>query len=146
MPSSPVIPRADLAQRILACLRHHEDEMAALISELIAIPTENPPGNHYLACANLLEARLRDHDLESRRYQAPLNVENQRDTPVSLSAHYGQGERTLYFHGHYDVVPAQSSAQFRPIRDGHFLFGRGSCDMKGGIVAMLFAILALREC
>jgi succinyl-diaminopimelate desuccinylase len=26
------------------------------------------------------------------------------------------------------------------------LFGRGSCDMKGGIVAMLYAILALREC
>src|SRR5256885_2663457 len=143
MPSSPVIPRADLAQRILAWLRQREDEMAALISELIAIPTENPPGNHYLACANLLEARLRDHGLESRRYQAPLNVADQRDTAVSLSAHYGQGERTLYFHGHYDVVPAQSFAQFQPIRDGHFLFGRGSCDMKGGIVAMLFAILAL---
>ena len=26
------------------------------------------------------------------------------------------------------------------------MFGRGSCDMKGGIVAMLYAILALKEC
>jgi succinyl-diaminopimelate desuccinylase len=51
----------------------------------------------------------------------------------------------LYFHGHYDVVPAQSPQQFLPIRREHFVFGRGSCDMKGGIVAMLYAIRALQE-
>jgi acetylornithine deacetylase/succinyl-diaminopimelate desuccinylase family protein len=61
-------------------------------------------------------------------------------------ASHGKGERVLYFHGHYDVVPAQSREQFQPTRKGHFLFGRGSCDMKGGIVAMLYAILALKEC
>jgi acetylornithine deacetylase/succinyl-diaminopimelate desuccinylase-like protein len=44
------------------------------------------------------------------------------------------------------VVPAQSREQFQPLRKEHFLFGRGTCDMKGGIVAMLYAILALREC
>jgi succinyl-diaminopimelate desuccinylase len=31
------------------------------------------------------------------------------------------------------------------LRKEHFVFGRGSCDMKGGIVAMLYAILALKE-
>src|SRR5258706_9990741 len=61
-------------------------------------------------------------------------------------ASFGNGKRTLYFHGHYDVVPAQSPEQFQPVRKEHFLFGRGSCDMKGGIVTMLYAILALREC
>src|SRR6202795_5273599 len=68
------------------------------------------------------------------------------ESPVCLIATYGRGERVLYFHGHYDVVPAQSREQFQPSRKGHFLFGRGSCDMKGGIVAMLYAILALKEC
>jgi acetylornithine deacetylase/succinyl-diaminopimelate desuccinylase-like protein len=61
-------------------------------------------------------------------------------------AEYGRGTRTLYFHGHYDVVPAQSAEQFKPMRKKHFLFGRGSCDMKGGIVAMLYAMRALKEC
>src|SRR5262249_40459336 len=51
----------------------------------------------------------------------------------------------IYFHGHYDVVPAQSAEQFQPLRKGNFVFGRGSCDMKGGIVAMLYAISALKE-
>jgi len=60
-------------------------------------------------------------------------------------AQYGRGERTLYFHGHYDVVPAQTAEQFKPLRKKHFLFGRGACDMKGGIVAMLYGMRALKE-
>ena len=67
------------------------------------------------------------------------------DCPESLLATHGRGERALYFHGHYDVVPAQTSAQFQPLRKEHFLFGRGSADMKGGIVAMLYAILAMKQ-
>jgi len=120
--------------------------MAALASKLIAIPTENPPGRNYRACATLLESRLAHYGLAYQRYEAAQGLETDLDTAVSLLAHYGQGDRALYFHGHYDVVPAQSPDQFAPVRDQHFLFGRGSCDMKGGIVAMLFAILALREC
>src|SRR5260370_40116960 len=68
------------------------------------------------------------------------------EAPIILVASYGRGERVLYFHGHYDVVPAQSGEQFQPLRKDHFLFARGSCDMKGGIVAMLYAILALKAC
>src|SRR5215469_4761908 len=101
-------------------LREREEEMASLLAELVAIPTENPPGKNYAACADLLEKRLTECGLDC--------------------------ERVLYFHGHYDVVPAQTQEQFRPVRKEHFLFGRGSCDMKGGIVAMLYAIRAMQEC
>jgi acetylornithine deacetylase/succinyl-diaminopimelate desuccinylase family protein len=131
---------------ILSWLSERKEEMAALLSELVAIPTENPPGNHYRACADLLEQRLQQLDLECKRI-VPAGVRNQpEDGPASLMANYGSGERTLYFHGHYDVVPAQSAGQFQPIRKENFLFGRGACDMKGGIVAMLYAILAIRAC
>ena len=120
--------------------------MAALLAELVAIPTENPPGKNYRACADLLENRLRRVDLECERLEAGDSKEATSDSPVCLLANYRRGERVFYFHGHYDVVPAQSREQFQPFRKDHFLFGRGSCDMKGGIVAMLYAILALREC
>jgi len=57
----------------------------------------------------------------------------------------GKGNRTLYFRGHYDVVPGESEEQFRPyLKDGK-LFGRGSSDMKGGLAAMIYAIKALGE-
>ncbi len=135
-------PTAD----ILRWLRECKEEMAALLGELVAIPTENPPGNNYLPCTDLLERRIRELGLECKRMTAAGEGDQREDEPSSLLASYGSGERTLYFHGHYDVVPAQSAEQFRPIRKENFLFGRGSCDMKGGIVAMLYAMLAVREC
>ena len=54
------------------------------------------------------------------------------------------GGRSLLFNGHIDVVSAEprdqwTSAPFRAeVRDGR-LYGRGACDMKGGIAAMVLA-------
>jgi succinyl-diaminopimelate desuccinylase len=131
---------------LMEWLQKREDVMASLLAELVSIPTENPPGKNYGACVDLLEKELRGHGLDCERVAAPNQKKDGGEALVSLFAGYGRGERTLYFHGHYDVVPAQSAEQFRPVRKDHFLFGRGSCDMKGGIVAMLYAILALKEC
>ena len=140
-------PNIEMAQAgaILAWLRQREDEMAALLAELVAIPTENPPGKNYRACANLLEIRMSEFGLDCERLAPEDSKKDPGDAPICLLASYGRGERALYFHGHYDVVLAQSAEQFQPVRKEHFLFGRGSCDMKGGIVAMLYAILALKE-
>jgi len=134
------------AKVLLAWLQQREDEMAALLAELVAIPTENPPGKNYRACADLLENRLKQTGLECERLEVSGTKEGSLDVPACLVAGYGRGERVLYFHGHYDVVPAQFPEQFQPVLKEHFLFGRGSCDMKGGIVTMLYAILALKEC
>jgi acetylornithine deacetylase/succinyl-diaminopimelate desuccinylase family protein len=133
------------ASAIVGWLREHQEEMAAFLAELVAIPTDNPPGRNYRVCSDLLESRLHQLGLDCERF-APAGTEMAGDDPACLRASFGSGERSLYFHGHYDVVPAQSAEQFRPSREGNFLFGRGSCDMKGGIVAMLYAILAIREC
>jgi acetylornithine deacetylase/succinyl-diaminopimelate desuccinylase family protein len=134
------------AKGLLAWLQQREDEMGALLAELVAIPTENPPGKNYRACTDLLENRLKQAGLECERPEVSGAKDGTGEVPACLVAWYGRGERVLYFHGHYDVVPAQSPEQFQPVLEEHFLFGRGSCDMKGGIVAMLYAILALKEC
>lgn len=137
---------ASKADSLLSWLREHENEMAKLLAKLVSIPTENPPGKNYGACADLLEKELRRHGLDCERVAAPNQRKDGGEALVSLLAGYGRGEKTLYFHGHYDVVPAQSEEQFHPVLKEHFLFGRGTCDMKGGIVAMLYAIVALKEC
>jgi acetylornithine deacetylase/succinyl-diaminopimelate desuccinylase-like protein len=62
-----------------------------------------------------------------------------------LQSYHGAGERTLYFHGHYDVVPAEAG-QFVPRRVGERLYGRGASDMKGGLAAMIYAVRALADC
>ena len=136
-----------ISDHLLRWLREREDEMAALLADLVAVPTENPPGRHYHEFAELFESRaaklgLQCEHLEPRSKGGSADAD---DNPPCLSVAFGQGERVFYFHGHYDVVPAQSEQQFKPHRKEHFLFGRGACDMKGAIVSMLYAILALRE-
>jgi succinyl-diaminopimelate desuccinylase len=147
--SSALRSGSGIAERLLAWLEPREDEMAALLAGLVSVPTENPPGRNYRICADLLENKLCQAGLTCERHVFPAPAAGAHandETVVSLMASFGSGTRTLYFHGHYDVVPAQSPAQFQPERNEHFLFGRGSCDMKGGIVAMLFAVRALQEC
>src|SRR5260370_3807331 len=131
---------------LLSWLWQREDEMATLLADLIAVPTEDPPGKHYHEFAELLISRTETLGLQFEHLEASSQDFLAGDAPACLSASYGQGERAFYFHGHYDVVPAQSKEQFKPQRKEHFLFGRGACDMKGGIVSMLYAILALKEC
>jgi acetylornithine deacetylase len=59
--------------------------------------------------------------------------------------------RSLILNGHMDVVPEgphamwQVSPPFVPKRDGDWLYGRGSGDMKAGIAANVFALDALRR-
>ena len=62
-----------------------------------------------------------------------------------MRAGVGDGPGTIYFHGHFDVVPAQEPAQFRPERRDGRITGRGTADMKGGLVSMLYGALAARE-
>ncbi len=111
-----------------------EPAMLDLAKRLISIPSENPPGIQYEECAGALF-----HELER------LGFDDVRREGACVLASVGTGPRTLYFSGHYDVVPAQSRDQFRPRVEGANLFGRGSSDMKGGLAAMIHAAAAARH-
>ena len=61
------------------------------------------------------------------------------------------GGKTLLYSGHIDVVPPGAeelwdSPPFEPQVRGDRLYGRGACDMKGSIAAMLHALEVLRQC
>ena len=114
--------------------RISESAMLDLTQRLIAVPSENPPGNHYEKCIEILINELNR-----------LGFDDVRREGACVLASVGSGLRTLYFSGHYDVVPAQSRDQFQPRVEGLNLFGRGSSDMKSGLAAMLYAAAAARE-
>jgi succinyl-diaminopimelate desuccinylase len=114
--------------------RLSERAMLDLTKRLIAIASENPPGNHYEECACILFDEL-----------VRLGFDDVRREGSCVLAFAGTGPRTLYFSGHYDVVPAQSRDQFQPRVEGANLFGRGSSDMKSGLAAMIHAAAAARD-
>lgn len=116
-------------------LRDHlsESAMLDLTKRLIAVPSENPPGNCYEECAEMLFHELVRLGFDVRREGA------------CVLASAGDNRRTLYFSGHYDVVPAQRRDQFEPNARGANLFGRGSSDMKSGLAAMIHGAAAARD-
>jgi acetylornithine deacetylase/succinyl-diaminopimelate desuccinylase-like protein len=65
--------------------------------------------------------------------------------PVVVRGTVGRGTGLVYYHGHFDVVPAQSRSQFEPKRREGKIVGRGTADMKGGLVAMLYGAAAAGE-
>ncbi|QBD74875.1 ArgE/DapE family deacylase [Ktedonosporobacter rubrisoli] len=135
-----------MQQALRAIIAEHQESWIDFTKALIEIPSENPPGVAYRACVDLLAARLADLGLEYTLLEASTSSQSPAEPGYCLLSSYGQGEKTLYFHGHYDVVPASVPRQFQPYLADGKLFGRGSSDMKGGLVAMLAAVQAIKEC
>ena len=81
-------------------------------------------------------------------FAADLVTFEAQDTPavLNLYARFGDARPNLAFAGHTDVVPPGDKARWRfdpfsgEIADGE-LWGRGACDMKGGVAASVAAAL-----
>ena len=121
----------------------HRGEILAFTRDLIGIASENPPGDYYRECAERIRAELDHLGLAYQVVEAPGFSALPR---YNLLSFHGDGQRTLYFHGHYDVVPAQSREQFTPRVEKGRLIGRGSADMKAGVASMIYATALLKEC
>jgi len=139
---------ARLAERIRRTVSRCEREIREFTAALVAIPTENPPGRCYAACARLLEKKLRALGLPAEMVRVPSHYAaggRKAETRWCVLSALGAGRRTLYFHGHYDVVPASHPRQFHPVVKDGVLAGRGSADMKSGLAAMIYAMAALKD-
>jgi succinyl-diaminopimelate desuccinylase len=137
------VPVSERAGEVLAWLDGRAEEMAALLERLVSIDSENPPGRGLGQCGRVLCDAMEGLGLAPELIALPPARELEEPCIVRGSA--GAGARTVYFHGHFDVVPAQSRTQFRPRREHGRIVGRGSADMKGGLVSMLYGAAAARE-
>lgn len=134
-----------LREQVLARLTYYQADILQFTQELMAIATENPPGRLYKPCVDRIVSKLTALELPSEVIAVPMG-DSLLEPRYCVLSHYGSGQRTFYFHGHYDVVPAASPDQYQPYVDGERLYGRGSSDMKGGLAAMIYALKALQDC
>ncbi|MFF4667922.1 M20/M25/M40 family metallo-hydrolase [Streptomyces sp. NPDC001282] len=145
---------ADLTNRVLARIDSMREEMVATLAEAISIRSVNPtyPDQDYddlvggeTEVSRLLARLYQQADAETELFgEAPG-----RDNVVGVVRGSGGG-RSLIFNGHVDVVPADDSAQwthapFTAFIDETHVWGRGTADMKSGLVAQAFAARALTE-
>ncbi|MGD9712784.1 MAG: M20/M25/M40 family metallo-hydrolase [Thermomicrobiales bacterium] len=134
---------SELTTDVIESARSRAGFIEDLTSKLVAIPTENPPGNCYAESAALLTATLSELGWAPRVIEAPGEHSGSRRSIILAGPEDEQP--VLTFHGHYDVVPADHADQFAPRREGRRLIGRGTADMKGGVAAMIHAAAAVRE-
>jgi len=133
----------DHAADLSGWLKGRADEMVALLERLVAVDTENPPGRRLTECAQLLCDAMRELGISTELLK--LTPTARLPDPCIVRGSLGEGTRIVYFHGHFDVVPAQRRDQFEPQRRNGKIIGRGTADMKGGIVSMLYGAAAASD-
>ncbi len=156
---------SDLEQRVCAEIDSRRADLVQLASDLIGFDTtarepDDPPRQEQALQAYLAERlgaagaateliELEASELEGKPLYVPgMGFEGRPQLVARFPG--GGGGKSLLLNGHIDAVSAEpldrwTSSPFKAeVRDG-LLYGRGSCDMKGGVACMTFAAEVLAD-
>ncbi|SFE57204.1 acetylornithine deacetylase/succinyl-diaminopimelate desuccinylase family protein [Roseivivax sediminis] len=130
-----------LARRI----EDRRDDLVALTQDLVRIPTRNPPGENYREICAALEARLTPRGFAGAWIRAEGAPGDSAAYPRWNIVARREGARPgpcVHFNGHTDVVTLGDGWTRDPFGgavEGDRIYGRGTCDMKGGLAAAIVA-------
>ena len=150
---------SELERRVVDAISDHRDGLVALVTDLVAFDTtarnRTDPPRQEAALQRYLGDRLAaagatidiwepasDDVGGSRQVEAGLGFAGRPQLAATFPG--AGGGRSLILNGHIDVVTPDpvdrwaSDPWQAEVRDGN-LYGRGTCDMKGGIGAMVLA-------
>ena len=141
-------------QSLLNRIEAKRTEVIALTQDLVRIPTINPPGDAYEACARFLGERLAKSGFAVEYIRATGSSGDSDKYPrTNVVARYEGTDKTnsgecVHFNSHIDVVEVGSGWTLDPfggeVKNGN-VYGRGTCDMKGGLASSVIACEALIE-
>jgi len=140
----------DPIERVLAEVDRAAEEIVQLTADLVRIPTVNPPGEDYEACAHFLGDFLKRRAFDIEYMAADGRPEHTPRFPRInvIGTRRGGPGPVVHLNGHIDVVPPGDGWTVDPfgglVRDGN-VYGRGVCDMKAGIAAAVFAAEAIER-
>jgi len=132
-------------QDIYDHIEAHLDDSMALLSDLVRQPSVSAQDMGFDKAPGLVKNALDSVGLTAEIVPVPNDGH-----PSVFGSQAGHGDNTLLFYTHYDVQPPEpldlwDSEPFEPSRRGGRIYGRGTSDDKGNIVARLAAIRAFNE-
>ncbi len=140
-----------MIESLFARIDSKREELVSFTQELVRIPTINPPGEDYLKCVELLGNRLAKSGfslLYERAKNTPGDTERYPRHNVIARIEGKQSGPCVHFNGHLDVVVTGNGWTVDPfeglVREGK-IYGRGTCDMKGGLASAVIAMEAILE-
>lgn len=132
-------------------IEDRRDDLIALTQDLIRIPTLNPPGENYRAICEFLDRRLSASGFETQLIRAEGTPGDSARYPrwnIIARREGAQSGECVHFNSHIDVVEVGQGWTTDPfgaeLKDGR-IYGRGACDMKGGLAASIIAAEAFAE-
>ena len=134
-----------MKDRLRTEIAARRDDLIALTQDLIRIPTLNPPGRHYRDICDYLDRRLLHAGFETELIRATGAPGDSDKYPrwniVARRTGKHPGD-CVHFNSHTDVVEVGHGWTTDPfggeVMDGR-IYGRGACDMKGGLAASIIA-------
>ncbi|MTI17003.1 acetylornithine deacetylase/succinyl-diaminopimelate desuccinylase family protein [Rhodobacteraceae bacterium RKSG542] len=141
-----------MLEEVFARVEAKRDDIVRLTQELIQIPTINPPGEAYTPCAEYIGRRMarRGFQVEYVRGEgSPGDSARYPRTNVVTRFEGRNPGPCVHFNSHMDVVEVGKGWTVDPfagvVKDGK-VYGRGACDMKGGLAASIIAVETIIEC
>ena len=126
------------------------EELISLTQDLVKIPTVNPPGEFYSDCVEYLNKRFKSKGFDTQIIRAigtPGDTDRYPRQNIVANISNGEGP-CVHFNSHIDVVAVGSGWTQPPFEGkvvGDKIYGRGSCDMKGGLAASIIAVESYLE-
>jgi acetylornithine deacetylase/succinyl-diaminopimelate desuccinylase len=115
-------------------------DVETLAAELIRIPSYSHTPRQEEKIADYIVTYFEKHGIEVKKQV----VEEGR--PNVIARIPGNGGPALMFNGHIDTVPPYDMENpFSGTTINGNLMGRGSCDMKGAVAAMMAAMVAIKQ-
>ena len=137
--------------KLMQAIGDRRDDLILLTQELIRIPTLNPPGEFYRDICEYLDKRLSKHGFNTnliRAYGTPGDSDKYPRWNIVARREGTLPGDCVHFNSHIDVVEVGQGWTKDPfgaeLIDGK-IYGRGACDMKGGLAASIIAVEAFIE-